>query len=131
MAFGGGQSAPLPQGIMPPMGGASGGASGGGMPMPPSPPMGGGGVGNGNPYPTTDPRFVDALLSQLLQAQQQDQAGLQQGQDAAVQQSQMMHALLAGAPMGPGAGQDAQSIGMDPSQMPALPGSGPMPTMGQ
>lgn len=74
-----------------------------------------------SPYPSTDPAFVDALLSELLAAREQDHSLLAQDQDAAVQQSTMFQALMGGAPMGPGAGQEAQGVGFDPSVLPAPP----------
>lgn len=75
----------------------------------------------GSPYPSTDPAFVDSLLEQLLSARDQDHQMLAQDQESAVQQSQMFQALVGGAPMGPGAGQDAQSVGFDPTQLPMPP----------
>jgi hypothetical protein len=79
------------------------------------------GVPAGPMYPSADPAFYDQLLAQVMQARDADHAQLQGDQDAALQQSAMFQALIGGAPMGPGAGQDAQAIGFDPAQLPAPP----------
>lgn len=79
------------------------------------------GVPAGPMYPSADPAFYDQLLSQVLQARDQDHAQLQGDQDEALQASAMFQALIGGAPMGPGAGQDAQGIGFDAAQLPLPP----------
>lgn len=64
----------------------------------------------GNPYPTTDPNFMAQMLGQLLEAQEADKGQFAADQQAAMTGNPMTQALLGGAPMGPGAGQDGAGI---------------------
>lgn len=64
-----------------------------------------------SPFPTADPAAMGGLLEQLLMAQQADHAALQQQQTMALVGNPLFEALVSGAPLGPGAGQDAQAIG--------------------
>jgi hypothetical protein len=81
----------------------------GGMP-PAGPEMGGMPPMGGPQFPTTDPGMVSSLLEQLLMAQQADHQSLQQQQTMALVGNPLFEALVSGAPVGPGAGQDAQAI---------------------
>lgn len=74
-----------------------------------------------SPYPSTDPAFLDSLFAQVLEAQQMDHENLAGDQQEALAQSAMLQALIQGAPMGPGAGQEAQSVGFDPGVLPVPP----------
>ena len=71
--------------------------------------------GNGPMYPTTDPGFVGSMLEQLVGAQQADHAQLAADQHDALVSNPLFEALMGGAPVGPGAGQDAMSLGFDPT----------------
>ncbi len=62
-------------------------------------------------FPSTDPAFVGSVLEQLLMAKQADHMALEQQQNEALMSNPLLEALLAGAPLAPGAGQDAQAIG--------------------
>lgn len=86
-------------------------ALGGGMPADPMA-MGGAPMGAPAPgqYASTDPAFVGSVLEQLLMAKQADHASLDAQAAAAIAGNPLMQALLAGAPVTPGAGQDAQGI---------------------
>lgn len=74
----------------------------------------------GNPYPTTDPDFMSEVFGQLMQMRDADHQKMESDQDAAMQASPMFQNLVAGSPMGPGAGQDGQALGMG-NEMP-MPG---------
>lgn len=102
-----------PEGV--PVGGLEGGDPMGGLaPEGPALPQ--------NPYPSTDPAFLDQLFAQVLQAREADHQNLAGDQEAALAQSAMFQALIGGAPMGPGAGQEAQAVGINPTVLPAPPG---------
>jgi hypothetical protein len=73
-------------------------------PMDPMAAMGGG-------FPSADPNAVGTILEQLLMMQQADHVALQEQQTMALLGNPLFEALASGAPMGPGAGQDAQAIG--------------------
>jgi hypothetical protein len=111
------QAAPMPGGdpaMLAALLGGGGDPMAGGMPpemMGPEPGMGMQPAG-GNPYPTADPNFMAQMLGQIVEAQQADAAQLQTDQQAALQGNPMFQGLMAGAPMGPGAGQDGAGIDM-------------------
>jgi hypothetical protein len=123
--LGGGDPA---MGGMPPMDPMAGDPMAGGMPpemagMPPgmgADPAAGMAPAGGNPYPTADPNFMAQMLGQIIEAQQMDAQQLQGDQQAALMGNPMMQGLLAGAPMGPGAGQDGAGIAMG-GELPAPP----------
>jgi hypothetical protein len=75
----------------------------------------------GNPYPTTDPEFMSQVFAQLMQMKQSDQQTFSDNQDQAMFGNPLAQSMMAGAPMGPGAGQDGQGISMDPTAMPPQP----------
>lgn len=87
------------------------GAGGPSPEMPPMMPP----QGNGPMYPTTDPGFVGGMLEQLVGAQQADHEQLAAAQQSALVSNPLFEALMGGAPVGPGAGQDAAALEMDPS----------------
>lgn len=89
----------------------------GGMPADPGMGMP---MAGGNPYPTTDPNFMSEMLGQIIETQRMDQDKLQDDQQSALTENPLFEALMSGAPMGPGAGQDGAAIGMG--------GELPMPT---
>ena len=62
-------------------------------------------------FPSTDPQAVGSIIEQLVMMQQADQAALQQQQAMTLMGDPLFEALISGAPLGPGAGQDAQAIG--------------------
>jgi hypothetical protein len=99
--LGGGAAAPLPAGD--PLAAALGGAAPAGVGAPPLAPA-------PSPYPSADPMVVGSMLEQLLMAQQADHAALQQQQTMAIVANPLFEALVSGAPLTPGAGQDAQAI---------------------
>ena len=70
-------------------------------------------------FASTDPAFVESLLGQLLAARQADHALLDQRATETLLQDPLMEALMSGAPLGPGAGQDAQAIGIGSDIAPA------------
>lgn len=122
-------AAPLPSSPAPgldPLAAALGGL--GPAPMGgPDPMMGGDPMGGmapaPSPFPSADPAAVGSILEQLLMAQQADHAALSQMQSAALMGNPLFEALMSGAPLGPGAGQDAQAIGPmgDIAPDPSLP----------
>ena len=79
-----------------------------------------------NPYPTADPNFMSEALGQIIQMQQMDAGKLSADQHTALVSNPMFEALMSGAPMGPGAGQDGQALGAPSLDMP-MPTGGEMP----
>lgn len=125
-----GGPAPVPPG--------AGGAGPGGPPPPGMDPMSmlaGAGGGPGGPggdpsqgggpdphFPTTDPNFMAQALSQVIGLINNDQQQLGQLQHAALVGNPLFEALISGAPMSPGAGQDGQAIGAPSGDMPPMGG---------
>lgn len=98
----------MPEGMPPELAGLAGGMGGpeemgGAMP---------------NPYPTADPNFMTEALGQIVQMQQMDQGKLAMDQQNALVANPMFEALMSGAPMGPGAGQDGQALGAPTMDLP-------------
>lgn len=83
--------------------------------------MPGAGQPAGPMYPTTDPQVMAQALSQILSAQQLDQGAMAMDQQSALMNNPIMSALMSGAPMGPGAGQDGQAIGAPTGDLPMPP----------
>lgn len=110
------QAAPMPGGDPAALAAMLGGGDpmmGGAPPMDPAmvaDPAAGMTPAGGNPYPTTDPNFMAQMLGQLLEAQEADKGQFAADQQAAMTGNPMTQALLGGAPMGPGAGQDGAGI---------------------
>lgn len=69
-------------------------------------------------YPTTNPDVMAEALSQIMSAQQMDHQAMALDQQAALTGNPIFQALIAGAPMGPGAGQDGQAIGAPTGDLP-------------
>jgi hypothetical protein len=109
-------AAPLPSGPLPgpdPLaellgGGAPMDPSMGGMPMDPMAM----GAAPAPGFASTDPAFVQSVLEQMLMARNADHAALDAQATATLMSDPLFEALTSGAPVGPGAGQDAQAIGM-------------------
>ena len=107
-------AAPLPSGPDPSL--LAGGSvdplmaalGGGGDPMMADPMMA---MGGSPQFPMTDPNVVGSMLEQLLLGQQAEHAMLAQQHQSALLGNPLFEALVSGAPLGPGAGQDAQAIG--------------------
>lgn len=92
---------------------------------PPGPPGGDPSQQGGGPdphFPTTDPNFMAQALSQVIGLINGDQQQLQQLQHAALVGNPLFEALVSGAPMSPGAGQDGQAIGAPSGDMPPMGG---------
>lgn len=87
------------------------------LPSGPLPPMSAP-QGQGPMYPTTDPSFMAELLMQVSASQQADHDRLAQEQQAALMSNPVMEALMAGAPMGPGAGRDGAALGAPSGVLP-------------
>lgn len=92
----------------------------GGMPADPGAGMP---MAGGNPYPTTDPNFMSEMLGQIIETQRMDQDKLQGDQQMALTGNPLFEALMGGAPMGPGAGQDGAALAMG-GELPLPPGMG-------
>lgn len=103
----------------PPMDPMMGGGGMGGIPPELMALMGGAGAPPAGPmYPTTNPDMMAQALSQILSAQQMDHSAMAMDQQAALTGNPVFQALVSGAPMGPGAGQDGQAIGAPTGDMP-------------
>lgn len=70
-------------------------------------------------FPSTQPDIVSQVLASLIQMQQADQQNLMGAQQAALMGNPLFQALVSGAPVGPGAGQDGQGIGPSGMTMPS------------
>lgn len=72
--------------------------------------MGGAVVPAAPPFASTDPAAVGSMLEMFLMQRQQDHATLDQMASMTLASDPLFQALASGAPLGPGAGQDAQAI---------------------
>lgn len=90
----------------------------GGGPPPGMPGMGPMGPPPGGQYPTTDAEFMSQALQQIVQMQDMDHQQMAADQQAALTSNPIFEALVSGAPMRPGAGQDGQAIGPITGEMP-------------